>query len=56
MDNLTKQQRRKNMQNIRSVGTKPELIIVKGLRKWKMKFSRNVTNILGKPDIVFLKK
>jgi DNA mismatch endonuclease (patch repair protein) len=44
------------MQNIRSTGTKPELIIVKELRRNKLTFSRNVKTILGKPDIVIANK
>src|SRR4030067_1532612 len=56
MDNLTPEQRRKNMQNIRSVNTKPELLIAKELRKRKIYFARNVKTILGKPDFVFRRK
>ncbi|MBF0541396.1 MAG: very short patch repair endonuclease [Nitrospirae bacterium] len=56
MDNLTPEQRRKNMQNIRSVNTKPELLIAKELRKRKIYFARNVNTILGKPDFVFRRK
>jgi DNA mismatch endonuclease Vsr len=56
MDNLTKEQRHKNMQNIRSSGTMPELLVVKELRRRKIYFSLNVKTIYGKPDIVFRKK
>jgi len=56
MDNLTCEQRRKNMQNIRSVNTKPELLIEKELKKRKIYFARNVKTILGKPDFLFRKK
>ena len=56
MDNLTSEQRRKNMQNIRAVNTKPELLIAKELRKRKIYFVRNVKTIVGKPDFVFRRK
>lgn len=56
MDNLTPEQRRKNMQNIRSLNTKSELILAKAFRKQKIYFTRNVKIITGKPDFVFRKK
>jgi DNA mismatch endonuclease (patch repair protein) len=56
MDNLTPEQRRKNMQNIRSEGTRPELLIAKELRRRKIYFAKNVKTITGKPDFVFRRK
>lgn len=56
MDNLTKEQRRKNMQNIRSAGTKAELFVARELRRRKIYFARNVKSIFGKPDFVFRRK
>jgi len=56
MDNLTKTQRRKNMRNIRSTGTVPEKIIMRGLRRRKIYFAAHVSSLSGKPDIVFRKK
>ena len=56
MDNLTPEQRRKNMQNIRSEGTQPEQLVAKELRRRKIYFARNVKGIFGKPDFVFRKK
>ena len=56
MDNLTPEQRRKNMQNIRSEGTRPELLIAKELRRQKIYFAKNVKTITGKPDFVFRRK
>ncbi|MFA6635670.1 MAG: very short patch repair endonuclease [Candidatus Omnitrophota bacterium] len=56
MDNLTPEQRRKNMQNIRSEGTQPELLIAKELRRQKIYFAKNVKTITGKPDFVFRRK
>jgi DNA mismatch endonuclease (patch repair protein) len=56
MDNLTLEQRRRNMQNIRSVNTNPELLVAKELRKRNIYFTRNVKTILGKPDFVFRRK
>ena len=56
MDNLTPEQRRKNMQNIRSEGTRPELLIAKELRRRKIYFAKNVKTITGRPDFVFRRK
>ena len=56
MDNLTPRQRRKNMQNIRSEGTKPEQLIARELRRKQIYFAKNVKAIFGKPDFVFRKK
>jgi len=56
MDNLTKEQRRKNMQHIRSTGTLPERIVISALRRRKIYFATNVVSLPGKPDIVFRRK
>lgn len=56
MDNLTKEQRRRNMQNIRSADTKAELLIARQLRKKKIYFAKNVKSIFGRPDFVFRRK
>jgi DNA mismatch endonuclease, patch repair protein len=56
MDNLTLEQRTKNMRNIRSKGTKPEIAIMSELKKAKIYFSTYAKNIVGKPDIVFRRK
>lgn len=56
MDNLTKEQRRRNMQNIRSANTRAELFVARELRKRKIYFARNVKSIFGKPDFVFRRK
>ncbi len=56
MDNLTPEQRRKNMQNIRSEGTVPERLIAAALRKRKIYFAKNVKTVFGRPDFVFRRK
>jgi DNA mismatch endonuclease (patch repair protein) len=56
MDNLTKEQRRKNMQNIRSKRTNPERTVMHELKKRKVYFASHVDSIIGKPDIVFRRK
>ncbi|MCC6190308.1 MAG: very short patch repair endonuclease [Anaerolineales bacterium] len=56
MDNLTKAQRRKNMQNIRSTGTLPERAVMQALRREKIYFAGNVRTLPGKPDIVFRRR
>ena len=55
-DNLTEDQRKKNMQNIRSKDTVPERLIMSELRKRKIYFAKHVEIITGKPDIVFVNK
>jgi len=44
------------MQNIRSRGTKPERLVFSALRKRGIYFAPYVTNLKGKPDIVFRRK
>lgn len=56
MDNLTKEQRRKNMQHIRSKDTKPERTIMRELKRRKIYFAGYANEITGKPDIVFRRK
>lgn len=56
MDNLSREQRRRNMQNIRSTGTMPEKILAKALRRRKIYFAQNVHSITGKPDFVLRRK
>lgn len=53
MDNLTPEQRRKNMQNIRSKDTKAERILMSELEKRGLEFISHDKTLLGKPDIVF---
>ncbi|CAM5786321.1 very short patch repair endonuclease [Brevibacillus borstelensis] len=53
-DVLTEEQRRKNMQAIRSV-SKLEEKIAKELWKRGIRFRRNVKDLLGKPDIAIKK-
>lgn len=56
MDNLTEEQRKKNMKNIRSKGTKPERIISKKLKQKGIYFTQHAKKVYGKPDITFLRK
>lgn len=56
MDNLTKEQRQKNMQNIRSEGSVAEQKVMRELKKRKIYFAKHVRKIIGKPDIVFRRK
>ena len=55
MDNLTREQRQRNMRNIRSKGTIPEQILFKELKKLKIKFSQHLKSLPGKPDFVLRK-
>ena len=54
MDNHTKEQRRKNMSNIKSV-SKPEEVVRKYLFSQGFRFRKNDRRYVGKPDIVLPK-
>lgn len=55
MDNLTKEQRHKNMQHIRSKDTRIEVILCKALWKKGYRYRKNCKDIPGKPDIALMK-
>lgn len=55
MDVLTKEQRRKNMQNIHSKNTKIEVKLRKALWKKGYQYRKNYDRLPGKPDIVLTK-
>ena len=55
MDVLTKEQRRKNMQNIRSKDTQIEVLLRKALFAKGIRFRKNYEKLPGKPDIVLTK-
>lgn len=52
MDRLTQEQRRKNMQKIKSKDTKIEIILRKALWNRGYRYRKNYTKLPGKPDIV----
>lgn len=54
-DVLTKEQRHKNMQHIRSKDTKIELLLRKALWQKGIRYRKNYTKITGKPDIAIMK-
>ena len=51
-DTLTKEQRRRCMQSIRSHDTQPELLVRRYLHRLGFRFRLHVPNLAGKPDIV----
>ena len=55
-DVLTREQRKKNMQHIRSKDTKAEIMLRKALWHKGLRYRKNVKNLPGTPDIVFTKK
>lgn len=55
MDNLSAEQRRKNMQNIKSKDTKIELKLRKALWKKGYRYRKNYNVLPGKPDIALTK-
>jgi len=55
MDVLTKEQRRKNMKNIRSKDTKIEVLLRNALHKKGFRYRKNYAGLPGKPDIVLTK-
>ena len=54
-DVLTPEQRRKNMQHIRSRDTKIEVLLRKALWKKGYRYRKNYKELPGKPDIVLTK-
>ena len=55
-DNLTQEQRRKNMQAIRSKDSKIEIALRKAVWAMGMRYRKNCSKIIGKPDIAFIGK
>lgn len=55
MDVLTKEQRRKNMQNIKSKDTSIELMLRKALWDEGYRYRKNYKVLPGKPDIALTK-
>ena len=55
MDRLTKEQRHKNMKNIKSKDTKIDIKFLKELWKRGYRYRKNYTLLPGKPDIVLTK-
>ena len=55
MDNLTKEQRHKNMKNIRNKDTKIEVVLRKALWKKGYRYRKNYKELPGSPDIVLTK-
>ena len=55
VDNLTKEQRHKNMRNIRSSDTSIELMLRKELWARGFRYRKNYAALPGKPDIALTK-
>ena len=53
VDKLTKDQRRRNMQAIKSTGSKIETILAKALWVRGHRYRKNVKTVPGKPDLIF---
>jgi DNA mismatch endonuclease Vsr len=53
MDSLTAEQRRKNMQAIKSKGTKPEISLAKALWEKGLRYRKQDKSLPGKPDFIF---
>lgn len=51
-DDLTPEQRKKNMKRIRSKDTKIEIVLRKALWKKGYRYRKNYSGLPGKPDIV----
>ena len=54
-DDLTKEQRRKNMQHIKSSDTEIEVLLRKALWEKGYHYRKNYKNLPGKPDIALTK-
>ena len=55
MDNLTAEQRKKNMQAIKATGTKIEISLAKSLFAKGYRYRKNDKTVFGKPDLTFKK-
>lgn len=55
MNKLTKEQRRKNMQAVKSKGSKIEILLGKKLWERGFRYRKNDKTVFGKPDFVFKK-
>jgi DNA mismatch endonuclease (patch repair protein) len=51
MDDMTREQRHKNMSHIRAKDTKPEVLLRKALWKRGIRYRKNYADLPGKPDI-----
>jgi len=56
MDRHTKEQRSKNMQAIKSSGTKDEVLLAKTLWNRGYRYRKNNRTVFGKPDLTFKKR
>ena len=54
-DDLTPEQRRKNMQAIKSKDTSIEIALRKALWSQGLRYRKNYSKLIGKPDIVITK-
>ena len=55
MANLSKEQRRKNMQAVKSKGSKIETLLGKEMWKKGLRYRKNDKSVFGKPDFTFKK-
>ncbi len=55
MDKLSKEQRRKNMQAVKSKGSKIEILLGKEMWKRGLRYRKNDKSVFGKPDFTFKK-
>jgi DNA mismatch endonuclease (patch repair protein) len=53
MDVLSKEQRRRNMQAIKSKGSKDEVLLAKILWQKGLRYRKNDKSVFGKPDLIF---
>jgi len=55
MDKLTIEQRRRNMQSVKSTGSKIEILLSKTLYSKGYRYRKNDKSVFGKPDLTFKK-
>ncbi|WP_288006590.1 very short patch repair endonuclease [Thermonema sp.] len=55
MGQLTKEQRKKNMQAVKSKGTKAEVMLAKALWHRGLRYRKNDKSVFGTPDLTFKK-
>ena len=56
MDRISPEQRHKNMKAIRNKDSEIEILLRKELWKRGLRYRKNVNNVFGHPDIVFIGK
>ena len=55
MANISREQKRKNMQAVKAKGSKIEILLAKGMWSKGLRYRKNDASVFGKPDFTFKK-